>query len=185
MESQGTEGPVTVRLRFPRLCILSAISMGFFILALGAMGFPLRDPFFLAGLCVMVVGFIPVFSLFGMAFFFTLQIGPSGLRSFGLSPRFESWEEITSVGIFMPFAFYMTRGPSFLSGFKPRIFLPKRWLVKNPEAFEQALECFAPQGHILRRVFLERQAPTAREWLYLAIEVVLGCALLVFLSYMR
>ena len=167
---------VTVRPSLPRAWVLSAICVTPMVAFMIVMGFPFGDRFFLVGSTIVLAMGIFLFGVFFWALF-SCQISREGLEpSFSIFPYLLRWEEVKTLTSIFPFAFYMARG---------FVIVPRLWLQKDPKAFREALGRYAPDGHVLRRVFLENERPILRDALVLVLIIAALSVLLTFLYYER
>lgn len=168
--------PVVVRPSLPRLWLVFIIFLLPIAVAAAAMSSRYEDPFdlwfFLGVASLMLVAASLMSALFARALWLSFGVSEEGLESrLPPSQGIVRWEDIDKVRVGMPFVFYMAGRPFAGFPFPTLIFLPSLWLVKNRDEFRRALERYAPEGHVLRRVYLKGEGPLLREVLVLCLLV--------------
>ena len=157
------EDSVTVRPSLLRLWMLFALGMIPMAIDMDLMRFISGKGHFPPAL--VLLAFAVLISGLLARVFMTFKVSAEGIES-SRSPFVTDlirWEDIRKVGVFVPFVFYVA-GRTFLGLFFFRfVVLPRFWLLKDAEAFRRALERFAPEGHVVRRVFLDGERPILRE----------------------
>lgn len=181
-----SDGSVTIRPSLLRLWLVFAVAMLPMVVIGAAMGAPLDDWFSLAAISIILAVGVLVMGLFAKSFFFTFRVSREGLQPFlAFFGGVVRWEDIKAVGVGFPFVFYVAGSTAWGLPFPRFVFLPRLWLVKEKEALRLALERYAPDGHVLRRVYLAKEGPVLREVLALTLCLVALLGFVGFLYYRK
>ena len=154
MDTNQHKSGVTIVIDFKKALLVNVPPFLFFTVACWWIGAPFGNPFFVGFFLLLFIVTLPLFGL-GMCFMLRSRIDSEGIWPMcpGFGVRCFKWEQIRSIFKPIGFPFYCVNAWNIFSG---SFVLAGRFLLKDPEQLTQALDEFAPENHILRKIVRDR-----------------------------